>query len=345
MTRHLQSRLAVANFKTQRGWQNLTLDTIEPKIDQDLKQKRKNNAEDTISSSSSGHDNNDTKAKTSRRRVSQASIDSSTQHRNKRARTAGFEPSQQIIHGLDGRNKETTTTTRQNPVKHKINKHRSWKETHKLPQSSPPYHRFDPGQNYARSPDREEFSPVMGAFPPHQTFHSSPPRTPPHRTLTNPASSAIKPSVGEDGADLLLYLATSPSPAARLTRNKVTLEPEPQPATPPYKSIGLPSTLLTTPGGGPQTPGNLFNFHDFVHITPSPAQTTWNQSGTGGRSASRTPLTMPSRRKLNFDGIVPPSPANGNVTGGSLSRSVSGLSTITGLGMDLGGELSQSSTF
>jgi len=322
----------------------LALDTIEPKIDQDLIEKRKNNARDTKSPSGSSHDDSETTTKGVQRRDTQAYPDTSTQHRKKRARTASFEPSQQIIHGHDGRNNEKLS--RQNLVNHRINKHRSWKESHKLPQSSPPYHRFDTTQNFAQSPDRDEFSPVMRAFAPHTTFHSSPPRTPPRRTLTNQASSAMKPTVGEDGADLLLYLATSPSPATRMTRSKViSLAPEPTPATPP-PNPALPSAMLTTPGGGPETPGSMFNFHDFVHITPSPASRPYSQSsaGGGGRSASRTPLTMATRRRLNFDGIVPPSPGNGGPAGGNLSRSVSGLSNVTGLGNDIGGELSQSST-
>ncbi|KAF3254032.1 hypothetical protein TWF192_003546 [Orbilia oligospora] len=40
MARQLQSRLALASYKTQRGWENLDLDTIEPRVDQDLMRKR-----------------------------------------------------------------------------------------------------------------------------------------------------------------------------------------------------------------------------------------------------------------------------------------------------------------
>ncbi len=104
---------------------------------------------------------------------------------------------------------------------------------------------------------------------------------------------------GEEGADLLLYLAASPSPANPL---KLRLD---GPSTPPPKNrLALPSSMMTTPGGGnpfPNTPGLAFDFSDFVHMTPSPAQKPWKTPiplGAGGK----TPLSI-ARRRLTYDDL------------------------------------------
>ena len=97
---------------------------------------------------------------------------------------------------------------------------------------------------------------------------------------------------------------------------------------------------MSTPGGthlfaGYNTPGQNFNFSDFVNVTPSPAQGAFGSArtpGLGGAGA-KTPLAAKeARRRLNFDTLVPPggSPNVSNVGRGSSS---------TGLGMELGGEL------
>ena len=88
--------------------------------------------------------------------------------------------------------------------------------------------------------------------------------------------------------------------------------------------------MLNTPGGGGglslftgfNTPGQPFNFGDFVNVTPSPAQGAFSRTpGT-----ARTPLAAKeARRKLNFDNI-----------GGSPTAMRGGSA---GLGMELGGEL------
>ncbi|OAA64653.1 nrm1-like protein [Niveomyces insectorum RCEF 264] len=102
---------------------------------------------------------------------------------------------------------------------------------------------------------------------------------------------------GVEGADLLLYLAASPSPANPASRSR--MEP---PSTPPskYNSLALPSSMMTTPGGGsmfPNTPGQAFDFSEFVNITPSPAQKPWKTPNLLG---SRTPMSV-TRRRLTFD--------------------------------------------
>ena len=93
--------------------------------------------------------------------------------------------------------------------------------------------------------------------------------------------------------------------------------------------------MMSTPGGanlftGFSTPGQQFNFSDFVNVTPSPAQGAFGNRTPG---LTKTPLAAKeARRRLNFDTLVPPggSPIISNVGRGSSN---------TGLGMELGGEL------
>ena len=95
--------------------------------------------------------------------------------------------------------------------------------------------------------------------------------------------------------------------------------------------------MMSTPGGGGfgagfNTPGQQFNFADFVNITPSPAQGAFGNRTPG---LAKTPLAAKdARRKLNFDSLAPPSASPGTGAGvrGSASKE-------TGLGMELGGEL------
>jgi hypothetical protein len=129
---------------------------------------------------------------------------------------------------------------------------------------------------------------------------ASPPSTPPmrSRSLLQRRSKEKLNASKEEGADLLLYLAASPSPAVK---SKSRMEPPSTP--PPRKDLGLPSSMMTTPGGAggnnllfPATPGQPFDFSDFVNITPSPAQKPWKTPV----ALARTPLSV-ARRRLTFD--------------------------------------------
>ncbi|KAK9378825.1 uncharacterized protein V2V93DRAFT_375147 [Kockiozyma suomiensis] len=129
---------------------------------------------------------------------------------------------------------------------------------------------------------------------------SSPPRTPPRKFA--PKAHASQGHGGEEGADLLMYLATSPSPAQRFAfaSNNTTpasaqhqLPPPSVLSTPPSQTRSIPFGTPVLGGTGPQTPSQGFNFSDYVNIfTPSPAQTQWHP---------RTPIITPARRRLNFD--------------------------------------------
>jgi len=151
------------------------------------------------------------------------------------------------------------------------------------------------------------------------TIHSSPPprspRTPPP-TLARSARLKQKgftvtadrnPATGEEGAaDLLMFLATSPSPAnaSQTPKNKTRFV---APSTPPSKATPLPSSMMNTPGAaafaGLSTPGMNFNFADYLNVTPSPAQVAWRTPGLGMTPATRTPkAAREARRRLNYDG-------------------------------------------
>lgn len=53
IARRLQNRLALAQFKTKHGWEDLTLDTIEPKVEEERRRKRLFEADAHSDSSSS----------------------------------------------------------------------------------------------------------------------------------------------------------------------------------------------------------------------------------------------------------------------------------------------------
>jgi len=227
----------------------------------------------------------------------------------------------------------------------------SWKREHHLAQSSPAFRRphtstvqmhrsfvSDP----ARLPDSsDDSSPTfvlqvasddedqdlpMHSFqnpPSSSIISSSPPHTPP------PTRGIRTDNKKQGGADLLLHFAYSPS---RSPAVNVSQEP---PSTPPSQHTHLPSSVMNTPGtnlglfnGALQTPGQNFNFADFVNVTPSPAQLPW-----GGRTPgmAKTPSAVPAARQgLNFDQLVPPTGSP------NMQRK---MPPSQGLALQLGGEL------
>lgn len=165
------------------------------------------------------------------------------------------------------------------------------------------------------SDDEDEYLPTHSFnVDGHETMRSSPPTTPPSRNRGLLArhnkersfsgiNAAKAGDGGVEGADLLLYLAASPSPAVPSTKTR--MEP---PSTPPSRvnrDLALPSSHMTTPGGGnlfPNTPGQGFDFSDFVNITPSPAQKLWKTPVS--LSTAKTPRSI-ARRRLTFDEPLP----------------------------------------
>ena len=351
MTRKLQDRLALASYKAKNGMDMMSFSVVEAHLESNLK-RRRTTGSSVISSSS-----NSSSSPGSEHHLFSGGLASSpltapvfsdnlfgsddivASRKRTRFQSAYMDPKTSTISRKSKRAQSMAPpsfgSTRQ-----------SWKTMHNLPESSPLQNRIPadfrtcngPNISFASQTSTIPNSPPFGAIsddddlPTHSfrttasNIRGSPPRTPPptrSRALRNRKSNAT----GEEGADLLLYLATSPSPANIAARARVF-----PPSTPPSNHAGLHASLMATPGGtnlftGFSTPGQQFNFADFVNVTPSPAQGAFGSRTPG---IMKTPLAgRDTRRRLNFDSLVPP--------GGS--PSVGRGSSSTGLGMELGGEL------
>ncbi|KAK7521611.1 uncharacterized protein IWZ02DRAFT_430240 [Phyllosticta citriasiana] len=368
MTRALQNRLALANVKVQHGWENLNIDTLEPKIDIEMKRKRPSSSHENMSDSSSSM---------SDRFHPFAALDSSPLappifSDNVTSSGGRYGSLKRIKHQPESSYRRPVSSnharTKVRPASARASGS-SWKSSYQLPESSPAYRkhaRFSSRHSISHAPSLsfvsegstiadEPLSPLLSddddADLPVSSFQmdashlrSSPPlrspRTPPpglarsarlrNDTLTTTPKNNRN---GEEDANLLMFLATSPSPANPSSKTRVIA-----PSTPPQKTTPLPSSMMSTPGGGPfgmHTPSANLNFADFLNMTPSPAQITgnWNRTPVG-----RTPLAArEARRRLNFDNLLPPT-SNNSPTVGSIERTR--MNKVEGgLGMELGGEL------
>jgi hypothetical protein len=333
MASRLQNRLALAQFKTKHGWEDLALESIEPKFEEEIRRRRHHEGDVLSDSSSSTSDlpyptralmSSPLKAPFFSDAI--GSSNGSTGHR-KRSYMVSFDQTES----------SPSKRFRQSPTAHRsfTTGHATWKDHHQLAQSSPikprrqqhfttstgPNVSFFAGSrqisdvlttpNFAApiSDDEDDLLPAHSFRSNHG--HTSPPRTPPMRSraapgkrnrdkATAPAVEVTEAKTGEEGADLLLFLASSPSVANPRANNNRGMEP---PSTPPPKNkLALPSSMMTTPGGGnpflPNTPGLTFDFADFVHMTPSPAQKPWKTPLAG----AKTPLSI-ARRRLTFDDL------------------------------------------
>ncbi|KAF2870954.1 hypothetical protein BDV95DRAFT_594879 [Massariosphaeria phaeospora] len=366
MTRTLQNRLALANVKIKHGWESLSLDTLEPQVDVELKRKRPGSSNETMSEASSVSerfyapgvlDSSPLAAPMFSEDIRRSGSRSGSSHsQSKRPRYA--QSTRYPASSNHARTKVRTSTTSA----------ASWKNSFQLPESSPVYHRRHArfGRTHApslsfvsetstipddpRSPvlseDDDEDLPITSFQLSNSHMRSSPPRpprTPPpavarsarsarlRRNGFNAAGAAREGENGEEDANLLMYLATSPSPARPASSKPRMLAP----LTPPPKATPLPSSMMSTPGGGGSysgfgglhTPSANINFADFLNMSPSPAQVgvSWNRTPV----AARTPAAArEARRRLNFDTLLPPTSDNSRQIG-----------KVEGLGMDLGGEL------
>ncbi|MCJ1274201.1 hypothetical protein MMC21_001996 [Puttea exsequens] len=349
IARKLQDRLALASYKTQHGQEALSFNDVEARLEKTIQRKRATSSvgtSSTVSSSSSDRPffsggiassplsapfSSDgtrcsTKTKASRKRDIYQATSTATELASKPSKRVR---SQSMAPPLF----ESSRT--------------SWKSTHNLPESSPVYRQdghfstsHGPTISFASEVSTIPASPPFGrvsdeesndlpahSFSVDSNFHSSPPRTPPP-TRSRSARHRNGNEAGEEGADLLLYLATSPSPANPRNKSSQIYSP----STPP-SNLALPSSMMGTSGlAGFNTPGQQFNFADFVNITPSPAQGAFGNRTPG---LARTPLAAKeARRRLNFEALVPPSgsPNFSNIGRGSMNKD-------SGLGMELGGEL------
>jgi hypothetical protein len=364
MARKLQHRLALAHFKAKKGWEDLALDLIEPKIDDELRRKRPSSSGDILSDSSSSASDfqyprglmSSSPLKAPFFSDGVGSSSSSSSHR-KRTYHTSFHQSDSLSSSHKRYRLSPTASRSFN------SNHTSWKDQHQLAQSSPIKPRkhshfttsagpnislfrgssanipVETQINYMAGSDEDDDLLPMHSFRMTTSMNlgSSPPRTPPsNRARTGSGrqhnSKATNGRSGQEGADLLLYLATSPSPANPTGRSQMR-----PPSTPPPRNLALPSSMMTTPGGtglisgfgGPNTPSQAFDFADFVNITPSPAQGPWPKTPR----TAKTPLTV-GRRRLTFDSFPL---VNGSAGFGSPDMS-SGAKP-NGLGMQLGGHL------
>ena len=355
MTRVLQDRLALANLKISRGWQHRSIDSIEPELEQELKRKRADSACDVFS---------DTSSSVSGRCLSSSHILTSSPPTTAfisdgigRSGSSQDLPYKRYKPGIQpSRSASSSSHSRTKPRAAARNARTTWKSAYQLPESSPSFRstaRFKTSDRTqfsftsetstiqdisSASEEDDEDIPIHSFNFSENHIASSPPRTPPpglarsarllQKSFTTPDTDRHLP--GKEGADLLLYLASSPSPAMRV--NKTPMLP---PSTPPAKHTPLPSSMMLTPGQtnfnfGISTPGpSGFNFSDYVNVTPSPAQGPWSKTpGT-----AKTPNA--SRRRLNFDSRMPPPGDSPNL--GTFGRSPRGK--VNSLGMELGGEL------
>lgn len=345
MARKLQDRLALASYKTQHGQEGLSFNDVEARLERTIQRKRPSSSigtSSTSSTSSSEHHLFSSGLASSPLTAAFSSDDVRS--------SATQAPQKRIIYqptALDLGSKPSKRVRSQSMAPPMFESARaSWKSSHNLPESSPAQHRPDPHFSNSRGPslsfasevsaipdspfghvsDEEDNDLPSHSFSISSAFRSSPPRTPPP---TRSRAARQRKAGGEEGADLLLYLATSPSPANPAIKASRVFAP----STPPSNAHALQSSMMNTPGlTGFSTPGQNFNFADFVNVTPSPAQGAF---GNRTPNLPKTPLAArEARRRLNFDTLVPPggSPNLTNIGRGSASKD-------SGLGMELGGEL------
>ncbi|CAI6093284.1 unnamed protein product [Clonostachys chloroleuca] len=323
IARNLQNRLALAQFKAKHGWEELTLDSIEPKVEEEIRRRRAIEADNSDSSSSVSDLPYPTKALMSSPLKAPlfsdaiGSSNGSTGHRKRTYHMSSFDNFQSAIASSPSKRYRVSPTAHRSFANHSS----TWKDGHQLAQSSPIKPRRQQHFTTSTGPDVSFFpnlnSPHFASaseddddlLPAHSfdvsAVRSSPPRTPPMQTRSigrknkESKNTSQGGKSGEEGADLLLYLAASPSPAVKPRRTE--MEP---PSTPPQRAsskLDLPSSMMTTPGGGnlfPNTPSQHFDFSDFVNITPSPAQKPWKTPVP--LSATRTPLSI-TRKRLTYD--------------------------------------------
>ena len=344
MARKLQDRLALASYKTRHGQENLSFDDVEACLEKAIQRKRPNSSVGTSSTASSSSFEHQAYS----RRVTSSPL--TLPFSSEDVRSSGIKrPSKRSLRrsmGMDVEFRQSKRIRSRSMAPPFVEATRvTWKTSHNLPESSPSYRHLNsnrPNLSFNSEVSTIPASPPFGhisgeeeeqqeeVLPTHSftlksAFRASPPCTP---SPTRGRNARQRKTGGEEGADLLLYLAASPSPANPGIKTSRLFAP----ATPPSNAHALPSSMMHTPGmTGFSTPGQNFNFADFVNVTPSPAQGAFGNRTPG---PAKTPLAAKeARRRLNFDSLIPP--------GGSpiLSNVGRGINKDSGLGMELGGEL------
>ncbi|PHH60591.1 hypothetical protein CDD82_2260 [Ophiocordyceps australis] len=309
MARQLKDRLALAQFKAQHGWEDLPFETIEPRVQEEIKRKRMLDGDFISDTSSTASDPPyPTRALMSsplKPPIFSDAVGSSNGSSGHRKRSW----TSYTNHPASSPSKRFCAS----PTAHRpLSNHATWKG---LTQSSPTKPRrmahfttsdgpdVSFSQNRRIMDDEESSGLHLHSFPVKKR-HASPPRTPPMQTRHLSAFPRIDNAnppggvkSGEEGADLLLFLASSPSSFAdKGTRGRME-----GPVTPTPKGtskLDLPSSMMNTPGGSNpflNTPGPGYEISDFIHATPSPNQKAWRTP-----THARTPLSV-NRRRLTFE--------------------------------------------
>ncbi|KAL8928541.1 MAG: hypothetical protein Q9208_001775 [Pyrenodesmia sp. 3 TL-2023] len=349
MARKLQDRLAFASYKTQNGLDNYSLDLVEAHLENTLKRKRPAPSISTSSDSSSTTSDRHSLSGplTSSPHTAALFSDDFPTSTNSHSfgRRSGYRSNAPPNRGLADYKRSRTQSMA--PPLIDVSR-RSWKGAHNLPESSPGLQQLAhfPSSHAANLsfasdastiPNTPSFGPVSDdkidqSFSLSTShFRSSPPCTPPP-THSRRSRTFKRNAAGEEGAELLMHLATSPSPANQGLKSNMH-----PPSTPPSDHQALPSSMMPMSGasgflGGLNTPGQNFAWADFINVTPSPAQGAFGNRTPG---LPKTPLAAKeARRRLNLDalGSSAGSPTLSNIGRGSTPKN-------TGLGMELGGEL------
>ncbi|OBT60282.1 hypothetical protein VE03_10296 [Pseudogymnoascus sp. 23342-1-I1] len=198
MARKLQNRLALAQFKAKHGWEDLTLDLIEPKVDEHLRRQRPSFAGDMLSDTSSSSASERTVLSSSPLKAPFFSdaLDSSSGSSGHRKRSYNAPFHDPASHSTAHKRFRSSPSTGRSISQG----HTSWKDQHQLSQSF-----LIKSSNSDKLPTNNS----------NNISRSSPPRTPPprHRAITrrtttiNNATLTIatpprKSNGGEEGADL-----------------------------------------------------------------------------------------------------------------------------------------------
>ena len=321
MARNLQDRLALAKFKTEHGLENVKFPELEKsqKQKEDTRRKRVNRDGHLVSDSSSS-------SSSSSRRLNSSPLTAPLFSDDVGSQSGGGLPhmsfdSAFVRSGKSAR-KRSRSISMAAPTLTSLRS--DWKSNYQLPGSSPIKQRRtshftnklgpevsftsdistipDEASSYDAFSDNEETTPTRSFAQKTPILRSSPPRTPPPSRARAANMRKGRLATEEEGAELLVYLA---SPANAAIKGGAA-----PPMTPPSKHANLPSSMMSTPGGGNlfgsfNTPGQNFDFADFVNITPSPAQAAWANRTP---RVLRTPIaSQEARRRLNFDALVAPS--------------------------------------
>ncbi|TQS37771.1 hypothetical protein Golomagni_01741 [Golovinomyces magnicellulatus] len=318
--RILRTRLAFAQFKVARGWEDLSIDAIEPKVDEI----HPILSDETFSKSSSPTISNTFHRNFRNPRIRDVAVfsehidpdssscqswglyrkrryhcclnDSEICSRNSLKRYRSSPPlASNIVY--DEHHQPFSS-----PVKAQTNTHFTTASGPDLQFSTNSYQRNF--QIYRSDFESEDDETRLPPFTLH--LSSSPPCTPPsfrHRASFSQLKTEKNRDLNKNDVDLLLNLTESPP-------NIVSTQAPNLPSTSLHQNPALPSLIASTPRvgietasgsrfcGSPNSPSQAFDFSDFVNITPSPVQLNWPMTP---RTRSVKVSGMVDCRRLNFD--------------------------------------------